>query len=241
MKLTFLGTASIPTSDRNPHSFLLEFKEQSVLVECGEGVQLQLLKLNYDTSLIKQIYITHEHVDHIIGVLGVIMTSYKNKQFVEVLGPKSVIDMTEKLVTQLGYFAKDYVTYRVLKHGDVVETSSYSCYCFSTFHTKDSLAYRFENEQSIVFSGDLEIQNDTTLESLVCGFKQADFAIIDGVHINEDHLIKLIQNAQCKENYILPIRLDTTADILIQTMNKNNIHCHVPNDFDVINTQDKSN
>ena len=42
IKITFLGTGSaIPTKKRNHPSILLQYKDENILFDCGEGIQRQ--------------------------------------------------------------------------------------------------------------------------------------------------------------------------------------------------------
>ena len=74
-KVVFLGTGSaVPSKYRNVSSTLLQLnKEESVLLDCGEGTLNQLLRL-YPTSIasvlqqVKAVVISHSHADHHLGL-----------------------------------------------------------------------------------------------------------------------------------------------------------------------------
>jgi ribonuclease Z len=68
-----LGTASqVPTRDRAHHATLLQFDGHGVLFDPGEGTQRQLTLAGVPASRIHQIYITHAHGDHCLGLPGVL-------------------------------------------------------------------------------------------------------------------------------------------------------------------------
>jgi ribonuclease Z len=73
--LTFLGTsASVPSADRNHPGLLVEAAGQRVLVDCGEGIQRQLLRSGAGFRRLDRILLTHSHLDHVLGVPGLLST-----------------------------------------------------------------------------------------------------------------------------------------------------------------------
>jgi ribonuclease Z len=73
--VTILGTgAAIPTSERNPTSHLVEVRNQLLLLDCGEGTQMQLRKSGVRLQKISHIFISHLHGDHYFGLIGLLNT-----------------------------------------------------------------------------------------------------------------------------------------------------------------------
>ena len=76
-KLTILGCSSaIPTVDRNPTAQLLNVNERFLLIDCGEGTQVQLRKYQLSFQRINQIFISHLHGDHYFGLVGLISSMH---------------------------------------------------------------------------------------------------------------------------------------------------------------------
>lgn len=76
-QLKILGNNSaIPAHDRNQTSQLLQLDSQYVLIDCGEGTQMQLSKQNIRLNRIKTILISHLHGDHYFGLIGLISTMH---------------------------------------------------------------------------------------------------------------------------------------------------------------------
>lgn len=89
--VTFLGTSNaIPTEKRNHTSILLSYKNENILIDCGEGTQRQLKIAKISPSKITRILITHWHGDHILGLPGLIqtlaMSGYQNT--LHIYGPQ---------------------------------------------------------------------------------------------------------------------------------------------------------
>ncbi len=75
IKVTFLGTsAQIPTFRRNHTSILLNYKDENILIDCGEGTQRQFRKARLNPCKLTRILITHTHGDHVFGLPGLIST-----------------------------------------------------------------------------------------------------------------------------------------------------------------------
>jgi len=76
MSLTvrFLGTsASRPTVERNVTSIAIVREGETLLFDCGEGTQRQMMR--YGTSFaLADIFFTHMHADHMLGVIGLFRT-----------------------------------------------------------------------------------------------------------------------------------------------------------------------
>lgn len=75
LTVTFLGTSSAaPTKGRGLPAIAVQRDGDLLLLDCGEGVQRQILSegigLNKDTTIL----VTHLHGDHVTGLLGLLQT-----------------------------------------------------------------------------------------------------------------------------------------------------------------------
>lgn len=76
MSLTvrFLGTsASRPTVERNVTSLAMIREGETLLFDCGEGTQRQMMRYGISFAL-SDIFFTHMHADHMLGVIGLFRT-----------------------------------------------------------------------------------------------------------------------------------------------------------------------
>ena len=74
LTVTFLGTsAARPTVERNVSGLALHREGETMLFECGEGTQRQMMKYGVSFAL-SEIFFTHFHADHFLGVIGLIRT-----------------------------------------------------------------------------------------------------------------------------------------------------------------------
>ncbi len=74
LALRLLGTAaSRPTVERNVSSVAVVREGETLLFDCGEGTQRQMMRYGVSFGL-HDIFFTHFHADHVIGVIGLLRT-----------------------------------------------------------------------------------------------------------------------------------------------------------------------
>lgn len=101
--VTILGSNSaIPAHGRNQTAQLVNVGLTSMLLDCGEGTQIQLRKFKLKYSRIENIFISHLHGDHYFGLMGMISTFHlqKRTRLLTIFGPQG---LDEIITTQLKY------------------------------------------------------------------------------------------------------------------------------------------
>ncbi|HUR00114.1 MAG TPA: ribonuclease Z [Gemmatimonadaceae bacterium] len=74
LTLRFLGTsASRPTVERNVSSLAVVREGETLMFDCGEGTQRQMMRYGISFALC-DIFFTHMHADHMLGLTGLIRT-----------------------------------------------------------------------------------------------------------------------------------------------------------------------
>jgi ribonuclease Z len=74
LSVRFLGTsASRPTVERNVTSLAMIREGETLLFDCGEGTQRQMMRYGISFN-VADIFFTHMHADHMLGVIGLFRT-----------------------------------------------------------------------------------------------------------------------------------------------------------------------
>ncbi|WP_276346646.1 ribonuclease Z [Daejeonella sp. JGW-45] len=101
-EVTILGSSSsTPIFNRNPSAQLLNVNEKFILIDCGEATQNQLLNFGLKANRIDQIFISHLHGDHYLGLVGLLSSLHLNGRTkpMDIFGPpelKEIIDLQFK-------------------------------------------------------------------------------------------------------------------------------------------------
>jgi ribonuclease Z len=100
-EIVFLGTsASAPSVGRNLTATMVLYKHYRFLIDCGEGTQRQLLKSGLGFRRLKRILLTHGHLDHILGLGGLISTfsRWETVEALQIYGGRWALDRVEDLI-----------------------------------------------------------------------------------------------------------------------------------------------
>jgi len=74
-EIQILGCGSaLPSKKNNQSSQFLTLRNKSFMIDCGEGAQIQMRRLDIKTARMNHIFISHLHGDHIFGLIGLIST-----------------------------------------------------------------------------------------------------------------------------------------------------------------------
>ena len=149
LKLTFLGTgAACPTLDRNVSSLALAREGETLLFDCGEGTQRQMMRYGVSFTF-RDIFFTHWHSDHLLGVIGLLRTlgllnifgGAERQDGLTLYGPKGarrVLSHALEVGIERVKFPVEIVELAV---GDTVKRPDYDIITFPTEHRADTIGY----------------------------------------------------------------------------------------------------
>jgi ribonuclease Z len=143
LDVVFLGTSgSVPTARRAPASVLIRRGGERLLVDCGEGTQRQLLRSGIGLVELPEVFITHYHADHYLGLPGMLKTfALRGRELpLTVHGPHGLRDLFEGLRRIFGRltYPLDLVE---LRPGDVLERDDYEVRAFPVEHAVPAIGY----------------------------------------------------------------------------------------------------
>ena len=143
LSVTFLGTsAATPTIDRNVAGLAVQREGETLLFDCGEGNQRQMMRFGVGFSF-REIFFTHYHADHLLGVTGLLRTMGLQDRSAPVIlyGPKGaqrVLGAAISLGIERNKFPIDIVE---IKPGDRLARDDYEIVVFETEHRADTVGY----------------------------------------------------------------------------------------------------
>src|SRR5436190_15928913 len=142
LTVTFLGTsAARPTVERNVSGLAVHREGETLLFECGEGTQRQMMRYGVSFAL-SEIFFTHFHADHFLGVIGLIRTLglQGRPEPLFLFGPKGAKKVLSTAM-QLGVERVPFpVEINEVKAGDTIgdggrgKREGYDIYTFPTEH-----------------------------------------------------------------------------------------------------------
>ena len=150
-EIIFLGTsASAPSARRGLSSQMVIHDEHRFLVDCGEGTQRQIMLSGLGFKRLNRILITHGHLDHILGLGGLLSTFLRWEALdqLEIFGGRSALDRVHDLlygVVLRGNQPPMPMHFRELKPGTFLEAKDFTVTAFPVSHRgPDCLGYIFE-------------------------------------------------------------------------------------------------
>ena len=149
-EIVYLGTsASAPSVRRSLPSMVVMYNEHRFMVDCGEGTQRQLLTSGIGLKRLNKILITHSHLDHILGLAGLIstMVRWETMEEMHIYGGSDAVDRIKDLVFSVvlrGNKTSTPIVFHKLTPGVIFEEKNLSVSCFPVTHRgTDSFGFRF--------------------------------------------------------------------------------------------------
>lgn len=147
--LTFLGTAATtPSAKRGLPALLVAAGSERFLIDCGEGTQRQLHHAGAGFRRLGHVLLTHAHLDHILGLAGLIASLglFDLRQELTICGSAQTIALVDRYLSGLWPEHRAPVPLRLieLQPGPVLNGRDYTVSCFAVRHRgTESLGYRF--------------------------------------------------------------------------------------------------
>ena len=139
----FLGTSgSAPTARRATSATLIRRGGDRLLIDCGEGTQRQLLRSDVGLVDLEDVFLTHFHADHYLGLPGMLKTFALRGRDVPLTlyGPPGLLDLLSTLRRVFGKLTYPLETVE-LSAGDVIARGEYEIRPFAVDHGPQALGY----------------------------------------------------------------------------------------------------
>jgi ribonuclease Z len=143
LDLVFLGTSgSMPTGQRAPAALLLRRGGERLLFDCAEGTQRQLLRSNVGLIELREVFLTHYHADHYLGLPGMLKTfALRGREVpITIYGPPGLRELFGALRRIFGRLTYT-VELKELRPGDELIRDDYRLATFAVAHGVSAVGY----------------------------------------------------------------------------------------------------
>jgi ribonuclease Z len=143
LSITLLGTgAACPSVERNVAALALSREGETILFDCGEGTQRQMMRYGASFAF-REIFFTHYHADHMLGVTGLMRTMGLQDRTagVTLYGPRGaarILGAAISLGIERNQFPIEIIE---LQAGDRIRRDEYDIVVFPTDHRPDTVGY----------------------------------------------------------------------------------------------------
>lgn len=152
-EIVFLGTsASAPSVYRSLPAQAILAGEHRFLIDCGEGTQRQILRSGIGFKRMNRILLTHAHLDHILGLGGLMSTfaRWENIDEIEIWGGKATLDRVQALLygVVLDYERLPIKIHLIdLKPGRMIDVKDFTVEAFPVTHRgRDNYGFIFQQK-----------------------------------------------------------------------------------------------
>ena len=133
----------MPTAQRAPAALLVRRGGERLLIDCGEGTQRQLQRSAIGLPDLQEIFLTHFHADHFLGLPGMLKTFAlrgRDETPLTVYGPQGLRELFKRLQPFLGRLPYP-LTLVELEVGERLERGDYAIEAFAVEHGAEALGY----------------------------------------------------------------------------------------------------
>lgn len=222
IQITFLGTGSaVPTKRRNHPAVLLQYKDENILLDCGEGTQKQFRIAEISPCKITRIFITHWHGDHVFGLPGLLQTLALSNysKTLHIYGPrgtKQFVETYEKLYLRKGESFPLQI--HEISSGKVLEEKEFQIDAQEMSHDAPCLAYSFTlKEKNRIDKKKLQKLKLPDNSPIIGELQRGKTITFEGKKIDGKKLI--YSEPQRKITYIMDTRLNQGAIKLAEDSN----------------------
>ncbi len=179
--VTILGCASAaPTTRHNPSAQLVTYRRHNMLVDCGEGTQLQIRRYGISFARLDHIFISHLHGDHFLGLPGLLSTLalHNVEGDVTVHTFAEGIDLLRPFVNAVCRERSYKLHWNAVDPGAgsvVLDDGSLRVSAFPLYHRVPCVGYRFE-----------EVNKRRHIDRASCDFYGVPHFLMDGLKDGAD-------------------------------------------------------
>lgn len=193
-QINILGCGSAtPTPRHNPSCQVVDFRDNLLMIDCGEGAQSMMRRMKLRFSRLNHIFISHLHGDHCFGLPGLLSTMglHERTGTVTVHMPAQGLEAMKSFTD---FFCRESpfdIVYDPIEGtgGTVLDTPSLTVEAFPLYHRVPCYGYIFrEKPKQRHLRGDMVKFYDIPVAQLHAIKEGADYVCPDGTVIDNRRL-----------------------------------------------------
>jgi ribonuclease Z len=149
LDIVFLGTSgSMPTAERGPAALLVRRGGERLLFDCAEGTQRQMLRSSIGLLDLREVFLTHYHADHYLGLPGMLKTfALRGREApIAIYGPPGLKELFGSLRRIFGRLTYQYELVE-LSPGDALRRGDHRILTFPVAHGVSSVGYALVEDE----------------------------------------------------------------------------------------------
>ncbi|NVN95724.1 MAG: ribonuclease Z [Bacteroidetes bacterium] len=194
--VTILGCGSAtPSKTRNPSAQIVNIHDRLMMIDCGEGSQMQMRRFYIKNNRINHIFISHLHGDHYLGLMGLLFTYhlFGRTEEMHIYAPqelKDVIDLQLKV-------SNSQLLYPLIFHPItsntktlLLENNTFKVFSFPVQHSVNCWGFVFEEKNcGYKINKEFITQEKPTIEEIQSIKQGADFINSQGVVFENSDIV----------------------------------------------------
>ena len=193
-QLNILGCGSaIPTARHNPSSQIIDIRDNLFMIDCGEGSQLTMRKMRLKYARLNNIFISHLHGDHCLGLTG-LLSSMALQEKSGTLTIHIFEEGADLFDQQLKFFCRDTpyeIKFNIIKpeRATIFESNAITVETIPLFHRVPCVGFLFKEKPKLRhLKGDMVKFYEIPVKD-IHGIKEGnDFITPHGVLVPNSHL-----------------------------------------------------
>jgi ribonuclease BN (tRNA processing enzyme) len=193
MRLTTIGTGTVPSPARVNAGHLVEAGDVRLLLDCGSGVAHRMSTLALDWLTVTHVALTHFHADHVLDI-PTLLVAWRygvlppRSEPVEIIGPVGAIALLERFAAIFGDTIRAStfpITIREIHPGETLALGSgVSIEARKVPHTGESIAYCVRRGRArLVYTGDTGVDDELGRWARDCDVLLAECSLPDPLAI----------------------------------------------------------
>ena len=145
------NNSAVPSHNRHPTAQVLQTAEHLMLIDCGEGTQMQMSRYKIKKSRINHIFISHLHGDHYFGLIGLLNSLALNNRLTDlhIYAPEKLQSIIEiQMDLSAAGFPFQFYFHKLEKEGILFEDKKISVECFEVNHRIECWGFMFKEKKN---------------------------------------------------------------------------------------------